>query len=136
MKKNKLKYLRIFGIIFLLIGITLVVLAFSALKNEYSPNPLLLILGFLLVGLSIFMIISSCSSSILKMQFGIVKDFQESLKNDLKEFSNTSAEIRSEAIEKTLRSIKKGLNDQMYCKHCGVQIDTDSTFCKKCGKKQ
>ena len=23
-----------------------------------------------------------------------------------------------------------------YCKHCGTSIDSDSTFCKKCGKEQ
>lgn len=27
-------------------------------------------------------------------------------------------------------------NSKMYCKHCGAQIDSDSKFCKVCGKEQ
>ena len=29
----------------------------------------------------------------------------------------------------------QGSEGKMYCKHCGVQIDVDSRFCKFCGKE-
>ena len=33
----------------------------------------------------------------------------------------------------------EGLTEEesdVYCKHCGASIDSDSTFCKACGRKQ
>lgn len=33
-------------------------------------------------------------------------------------------------------TIKESNENQIYCKHCGSQIDEDSKFCKKCGKEQ
>jgi len=48
-----------------------------------------------------------------------------------------SANIAKDAIETTVRAIKKGIteDEKMYCKHCGAFIDKDSKFCKECGKK-
>ncbi len=47
------------------------------------------------------------------------------------------ADISKDAITKTTRAIKAGLTDEViYCKHCGTEIDADSSFCKKCGKQQ
>lgn len=41
-------------------------------------------------------------------------------------------------ISPKARAIKEGLTEDetIYCKHCGASIDSDSTFCKKCGKEQ
>ena len=57
-------------------------------------------------------------------------------KEDLKNISNTTAEISEEAVTKTAKAVKKGLTDTMFCKECGEEIDADSKFCRHCGKKQ
>ena len=55
----------------------------------------------------------------------------------LREMATKEANIAKEGIETTTRAIKKGFTDDViYCKHCGVSIDSDSKFCKKCGKEQ
>ena len=43
---------------------------------------------------------------------------------------NTSKEIA--------KGIREGLAEEqtVYCKHCGALIDSDSRFCKSCGKEQ
>lgn len=57
---------------------------------------------------------------------------------DLMDMATREANISKEAIKTKARAVKEGFtsDDFVYCKHCGAQIDTDSTFCKKCGKKQ
>ena len=55
----------------------------------------------------------------------------------LKDISTKYAEINKDAIETTAKAIKKGLSDdKLYCKNCGVLIDSDANFCSKCGKEQ
>ena len=50
---------------------------------------------------------------------------------------NTSVDVAEEAITKVTKAVKEGLKEnQTYCKHCGVQIDSDSKFCSSCGKEQ
>lgn len=51
----------------------------------------------------------------------------------LKEISDRSADINKNAVKKYAKSIKEGLEDSIYCKHCGEMIDADSNYCKKCG---
>ena len=55
---------------------------------------------------------------------------------DLKTINDIKANAESDAITTKARAFKKGFKDEVYCKHCGYLIDSDSTFCKKCGKKQ
>ena len=56
----------------------------------------------------------------------------------LKEMATTEAEIQREAIKTKASAIREGLFEEnsVYCKHCGASIDSDSKFCKKCGKEQ
>ncbi len=55
----------------------------------------------------------------------------------LKEIEKRSANIKKEGIEIKMKAIKDGLSkNTVYCKYCGVLIDEDSKFCKKCGKEQ
>ena len=56
-------------------------------------------------------------------------------KDDIKSISDNVAEATKGATKTTARAIKEGLKDFVYCKHCGAEIDTDSKFCKACGKK-
>lgn len=57
---------------------------------------------------------------------------------DLRHISGKSADINKDAVKTTVSAIKEGLTGEsnIYCKHCGASIDSDSTFCKACGKKQ
>jgi hypothetical protein len=56
----------------------------------------------------------------------------------MKEMAVMEADINSSRYETMARSLKKGFEDEknIYCKHCGASIDSDSKFCKKCGKEQ
>ena len=55
----------------------------------------------------------------------------------LRETINKEADIHKDSVKTIAHSVKEGLSDdnKIYCKHCGAQIDADSTFCKKCGKQ-
>jgi len=56
----------------------------------------------------------------------------------LKEMYTKEAEIEKEGLKIKTSAIKEGLSGTKnnYCKHCGSLIDSDSRFCKSCGKKQ
>ena len=70
----------------------------------------------------------------LKMQKQIIDENEDILKD----ISAKSAGISSPGYEITARAVKKGLTEEedIYCKHCGKNIDADSKFCNKCGKEQ
>lgn len=55
----------------------------------------------------------------------------------LKEMYTKEAEIEKEGLKIKTSAIKEGLSgiNNKYCKHCGALIDSDSTFCKSCGKR-
>lgn len=69
-----------------------------------------------------------------------IKAKQEILENNydiLKDLNIQEAEIKTEAIKKTINAIKEGLDTgSQFCKHCGKIIDNDSKYCKHCGKEQ
>lgn len=55
----------------------------------------------------------------------------------LRDIATRKANINKESIETTVRSIRKGFEKNLiYCKYCGESIDSDSRFCKSCGKEQ
>ena len=83
------------------------------------------------VGLSC--LIMGFRPEISKMTTKSAKYILEENKDDLKDVSNTTAEITSEAISKTASAIKEGFKSSIYCKYCGQKIDNDSKFCKHCG---
>ena len=58
--------------------------------------------------------------------------------DDIRHVVTKTADVSKEAITITTRAIREGFTEEntVYCKHCGANIDADSTFCKKCGKKQ
>ena len=72
-----------------------------------------------------------------KRMIDVQKDIITDKEEELKYMADKKADISKDAITKTARAIKSGLADEVaYCKHCGVEIDVDSNFCKKCGKQQ
>lgn len=66
------------------------------------------------------------------------KDILDENEDTLKDMANKQANINKDAIKTTVGAIKEGFtgNAVMFCKHCGATIDSDSKFCKKCGKEQ
>ena len=65
-----------------------------------------------------------------------VKYAMDEASDDLKSINDITASTESDAIIVKTKAFKKAFKDEVYCKHCGYLIDSDSTFCKKCGKKQ
>ena len=76
------------------------------------------------------------SPQIMKAQLHTAKHIQEENKEILKDLATTQAEITSDAVTTTAAAVKRGLEDTVFCKHCGAKIDADSTFCSSCGGKQ
>lgn len=70
----------------------------------------------------------------VKTTKGIIDENED----DIRHVVGKTADIASDGITKTARAIKKGFTEEepIYCKHCGASIDSDSIFCKACGKKQ
>ena len=69
----------------------------------------------------------------------IARTATEKSKDDLAATAQMKADIEKEAIKTKARAVREGLFDdssEMYCKHCGKEIPTDSKFCKYCGKEQ
>lgn len=66
------------------------------------------------------------------------KNVIDNNEDNLRETFTKQANISKDAIETTVRSIKNSItkDDVIYCKHCGKSIDSDSQFCKFCGKRQ
>lgn len=86
--------------------------------------------------ISIFIISIAFSPEIKKLTVKTTKYVLDENKDDIKSIADTSAEIGSDAITTVTKSIKKGLKDTKFCKHCGTEIDADSRFCNTCGKEQ
>lgn len=131
---------KILGFIALVGGITLIVLACTVLSKPFmdtiQPNIIALMVGSTLSMCSIVLLFAGFIPQFKKMTVKSAKYLQTQNKDDLKEIASTSADIKSEAVTKTAKAVKKGFNDTKFCKKCGVEIDRDSTFCKECGEKQ
>lgn len=102
-------------------------------SNNFIIGGFITVIG-LFIGLGC--LVSGFHPEIAKMQAKSVKYIRENNKEDLKDIASNSAHISSDAIVTVTKSVKKGLEDTMFCKHCGVEIDKDSKFCKSCGKEQ
>ena len=137
-KKPKfLLILKILGFVFIGVAITGAVIAFKGF-GDFESNKFML--GGIMSSFGSFAGISCLIVGFMPaMSKGMTKTakyIQEENKENLKDMANTSAEIRGEAITKTVRAIKEGLKSTKFCKHCGAEIDSDSVFCSTCGKEQ
>lgn len=139
MENKKPKFflvLKIVAICMLVVGVTLIVLGTTKYKiDDYMLNPALFAPGIVLTVLSLPCFIISFLPEIQRLGVKTIKYMQNANKEDLKDISTQSVDIRSEAIKNTAKSIKDGIKDTMYCKECGAVIDADSKYCKECGKK-
>ena len=72
-------------------------------------------------------------SAVARAQNNVIKNNEEILKQT----ANKTANINKDAVKTMAHAIKEGFTEELiYCKHCGVAIDSDSKFCKSCGKEQ
>lgn len=132
MKKDNLILVRIFGFIFLILGILFTILGTTTFDMDLG----ILIPGIILIPFSVAWIVMSFIPNIMRMSIKIANEIQNENKNELQEIATTASEINSEAIKTTARSVKEGLQkDTKYCKECGAEIDSDSKYCKECGAK-
>ena len=78
--------------------------------------------------------LSDLASTTLEIKKNILTENEDMLK----EMYTKEAEIEKEGIRIKTSAIKDGLGGIVtkYCKYCGSSIDSDSTFCKSCGKRQ
>lgn len=145
---NEEKYLRVkkgltvVSVIVLLIGIGMIIGAIitkSKLPDnwfemtteekdtDFSCSSIMLVGGFLcFVSLIIFLISRGREISAYSTQQVLPIE-----KERIDEMSPTYAKAA-----KTVVDAINGEKQQIYCKHCGEQIDEDSIFCKSCGKQQ
>ena len=65
------------------------------------------------------------------------KYMMDESKDDIKTISDSMAYATKDGIKTVAGAIKEGLTqNDAFCKYCGSKIDSDSKFCKKCGKEQ
>ncbi len=127
-------------------------------KVMFFVVPIFILLVFVLV---IAMFISpKFRGKMMSRQFKSMRYMLEDSKDDLAKMGSTGVEIKKQILdenEETLtdiaekeaninsigiksaaKAVKDGLMDvdEIHCKHCGEKIDSDSKFCKICGKEQ
>ena len=141
MKNKKPKSFLIYklvGFCLLAVSITLLVLSFivESQWKGHAPHPALMIPGMWLLVLAIVLIISGFTPELSKIALNNARYIQQQTKDTQKDIADTTEEIAHDAIKNTAIAVKEGLKEYKYCKHCGEQIDVDSTFCKHCGKEQ
>lgn len=82
-------------------------------------------------------VMGSTFKELNKATIQIQKEIMEENYDDLKDLEQMDAEIKSTGIKKKAQAFKEGFeSNQVYCKHCGKKIDSDSKFCKYCGLNQ
>ena len=129
--------LKIVAILLLICRATLITLAFTAFYDEVlGMDPICFAIGMAAIFFSIPCFLFGVLPQIQRTSIKVTRYLQEDAEDDLRHIANKTADIASGAVKKTTKAIKNALKDTMYCKHCGAEIDTDSTFCKMCGKQQ
>ena len=128
-----LKTIGALGIAAAIVGIILVAVGFGSNGETFMLGGVMTCVGFF-VGVSC--LFSGFRPEITKLMTKTNRYIQEENKEDLTEMASTGADIASDAITKVTRAVKEGLEESMFCKHCGAKIDADSNFCNRCGGKQ
>ena len=101
-----------------------------------------IIIAILIITFIIFIISKNSFNNkgmtkLLKNAIETEKSILDSNEEALKEIAKKSAIIEKEALKIKASAIKEGiLENKTYCKYCKEVIDSNSNFCKKCGKKQ
>ena len=96
------------------------------------------IISILIIILTFVMMFSTkARAKMMAKQIKATRYMMDEVKDDIRSISTDMADATKGGIETSTRAIKKGLTEDIhiYCKHCGSAIDSDSRFCKSCGKK-
>ena len=74
---------------------------------------------------------------IMSHQVKSLKHMMDYSQEDLQDIVDNMEYATHNSIRNKARAIKEGFEEySVYCKHCGASIDSDSRFCKSCGKEQ
>lgn len=68
----------------------------------------------------------------------ILDENEDIMRSNARRMANIDKEaikIRAKAMRDAFSGNANSTNN-IYCKHCGTSIDSDSSFCKVCGQKQ
>lgn len=132
------KVLRILGIIIPLIGVGMIICGAKLFEAQSGAQIGLICAGAIFAFLIIPLEVAGNIPRMARTNVQTARYLQQEAEEDLRVIANKGADITSEAVTTTARAIKEGLAEEptIYCKHCGKQIDHDSTFCKFCGKEQ
>ena len=97
-----------------------------------------IIMGIIIVFMIISIVSPKFRGKMMSRQIKATKHMVDYSKEDLKDISDGMAYATHDGVKNTARAIKEGLTEKnsIYCKHCGASIDSDSKFCKSCGKEQ
>ena len=96
-----------------------------------------LIAGIIIIFTFAMVISPKLRGKMMSRQVKATKYMMDESKEDIKSISDNMAYATKDGIKTTARALKEGFaEDNIYCKHCGSEIDNDSKFCKKCGKEQ
>ena len=127
---------KIIGVIGAVAAVTGIVLAISGFgdfeSNNFMIGGFVAVIGVMMTAVGITI---GFSPEIAKARAKTIRYIQEENKEDLSAIASGNAEIMSDAVSKTANSIANGLQNTIFCKHCGAKIDADSKFCSSCGKE-
>ena len=136
---NKPKHFLIFkiiGFLGILIAITGIVFFITGFGDFETNN---FMIGMFMFPIGMFIgftcLIIGFRPEMAKLSTKTAKYIQEENKEDLQDIMNNTAEIAADAVTMTAKAVKDGLQNSIYCKHCGKEIDADSAYCRYCGKK-
>ena len=107
---------------------------FDLFNLMFTIVPIMVLIIFIVTIASI--ISPKFKGKILSRNIKAVKYAFDESGEDLKTINDIQANSKKDAITIKARAFKNGFKDEVYCKYCGYLIDSDSIFCKKCGKKQ
>ena len=106
---------------------------------SFLPALIIVIISIVIFRVILAIILSpKLRGKFMSSQIKAMKNATEESKDDIEKMSTTMANATKDATEIKARAIKRGLteDEDIYCKHCGAKIDSDSKFCKSCGKEQ
>ena len=93
---------------------------------------------FFIMGATIYIMANpKLRAKFFASQFKATKYMMDEMKDDIKSIADDMADATKDSITVKTRAVRKGLlEDSKFCKYCGENIDADSVYCNKCGKKQ
>lgn len=97
--------------------------------------PILVLIVFIITFVGI--ISPKFRAKMMGKQIKATKYMVDELKDDIRDINTDLADASKDAIRIKTGAVRDGfMGNYIFCKHCGSSIDSDSKFCKSCGKEQ